>query len=88
MAYLRIEKPSGGIDVSDIIAKLVVARVVPISGFTAKHQLFFFRLKALCTSGDTTTRNTISDESITTILSVNDFLFPIFGNESRQLQSG
>ncbi len=84
MSYLRVDEPSRGINVSDVVAKLMVARIVPIAGFAPKHQLFFSSLNAFGTSSDAPTRNTISNKSITTTLGVSNPYFEpeLFGSEA------
>lgn len=74
-AYLCVDLPGCVVDVAEIIAKLVVTRVIPITSLSAKHLLLFLGLDALRACGNATSRDAASDETIVVAAAIE-------GNES------
>lgn len=64
IAYLSVDNPCSNVNVANIIAELMVARIVPVSCLSTKHLSLLLRFDTLSTSGNATTGNTIADETI------------------------
>lgn len=61
---LCIDDPSGLVHISNIIAELVITRVIPISRFSTKDRLLLFTLDSFCSSGDASTWNASTNETV------------------------
>jgi len=64
VTYLRIYEPGCSINIANVVAKLMVAGIIPISSLAAEHLLLFLRFNALCTRRDTTSGDSVLDEGI------------------------
>lgn len=63
LAYLGVDFPSSQVKVVDVVAKLVIARIILCSGFTTEDVCFLLGLDTLCTSGNTTAGDTALEET-------------------------
>ena len=63
VAYLSVGFPFIQIEVVNVVTKLVIARIILCSSFTAENACFLFGLDTLCTSGNTTAGNTAVEEA-------------------------
>lgn len=63
-AHLGVDLPSSVVQVAEVIAQLVVARVQPLAGAPAKHLGLLLGLDSLGTGSNTTGGDPSADEAV------------------------
>lgn len=61
---LSVDLPRSCVHIAHVVAKLVVARIVPIAGLSTKLSNFGLGLDALSARGDAAAGNTVADEAV------------------------